>query len=297
MAVDDLILHVFCLIDDTLKALSPGRLRQRGPAPALADSEVITMELVGELLGLDRDKAIYRHFRAYHLPLFPALGRISRTTFGRQAANLWAVKRLIHRRLAEGLLSPTPDAPLWVLDSFPLPVCRFARAPACRRFAGLAANGFDHTENAVYYGLRIHLCCSDRGIIGELEIAPANVHDSQLVEELLPLGGVGLGDRNYWDPALFERLRAEGRLLMAPFRRKSTDPWPRRSALLSRLRQVIEPVIGQLAERLNIKRTWARDLWHLCSRLLRKVLAHTVAVLLNVQLGHPPLALEQLMPE
>jgi hypothetical protein len=35
----------------------------------------------------------------------------------------------------------------------------------------------------------------------------------------------------------------------------------------------------------------ASDLWHLTSRLLRKVLMHTVAVFTNVALDRPPLHL------
>jgi hypothetical protein len=35
------------------------RLRQHGPAPALADSEVLTMEVVGDYLGLDHDSALF----------------------------------------------------------------------------------------------------------------------------------------------------------------------------------------------------------------------------------------------
>ena len=56
MAPQDLLLHVFCLIDDQLTALNLPRLRRRGPDPTLTDSEVITIELVGEFWGLDADQ-------------------------------------------------------------------------------------------------------------------------------------------------------------------------------------------------------------------------------------------------
>ena len=50
------IVAVFCLIDDRIKDL--GDLRGRGPTPTLFDSEVITIEIVGEFLGLDEDTAL-----------------------------------------------------------------------------------------------------------------------------------------------------------------------------------------------------------------------------------------------
>ena len=58
MDLDDLIITAFCMIDDSMKQLfSNIRLRQRGPAPALSDSETLTMEVVGEYLSLNQDKA------------------------------------------------------------------------------------------------------------------------------------------------------------------------------------------------------------------------------------------------
>src|SRR5215472_3003161 len=117
MTPQELLLVVFCLIDDEMKALNLGRLRQRGCAPKLTDSEVITLEIVGEFWGLDADRDLFRHFRAYHTAEFPALARLSRTSFVRQAANLWRVKHLIQDRLARWL---TGDDPRWLVDSLPI---------------------------------------------------------------------------------------------------------------------------------------------------------------------------------
>lgn len=52
------------------------------------------------------------------------------------------------------------------------------------------------------------------------------------------------------------------------------------TAMLCNARRRIETVIGQLAERLHIERVRARDLWHLTARVNRKILAHTVGMLL-----------------
>ena len=59
--------------------------------------------------------------------------------------------------------------------------------------------------------------------------------------------------------------------------------------------QTRSTVFGQLVGRCAVKRVWAHDLWHLSSHLLRKVLLHTLAVLLNGELGNPPLQLAQLV--
>ena len=60
MSIEDFIIMVFCIIDDELEKMLQGKkLRQRGRIPSLTDSEVITMEIVGEFLGKDCDKSIW----------------------------------------------------------------------------------------------------------------------------------------------------------------------------------------------------------------------------------------------
>jgi len=42
-------------------------------------------------------------------------------------------------------------------------------------------------------------------------------------------------------------------------------------------------VLGQLTERFQIKKVWARDLYYLDNRLLHKILSHTLAVFYQSQ--------------
>lgn len=65
--------------------------------------------------------------------------------------------------------------------------------------------------------------------------------------------------------------------------------------MLGRIRYRIDTVCGQLVGRCQAKRVWARDRWHLCNRLLRMVLMHTLAVLFTLELDNLPLQLAQLV--
>lgn len=60
-------------------------------------------------------------------------------------------------------------------------------------------------------------------------------------------------------------------------------------------RRLVETVIGQLTERFNIEKVRAKKLWYLTNRITRKILAHTVCVFINKQIGNPPLQLELLI--
>src|SRR5581483_3729337 len=243
MGPHDLLLLVFCLVDDELQALHLEQPRQSGPAPSLADSELITIELVGEHLGIDRDARLFWHFRHYHAAEFPALTRIHRTTFVRQAANLWRLKQLLQRRLAQRLAGANAD---WLVDSMPLPVCRFGRGGYCKGFRGQADFGYDALQKQAYYGFRLHLRVSRRGVILAYQLARASAADAALLFELEPPPGTtGIGDRAYWSPPLAAELLAQGVRLEAPFQTRKRDPDPARSRRLSRKRWRIETVNGQ----------------------------------------------------
>ncbi len=62
-------------------------------------------------------------------------------------------------------------------------------------------------------------------------------------------------------------------------------------------RRLVETVIGQLTERFHIEKVRARKLWYLTNRVARKVLAHTIAIVINKKLGNPPLQFELLLTE
>lgn len=293
MDLDSLIINVFCLIDDSLRRVAPARLRQRGPQPVMADSEVLSIEVVGEYLGIERDTELFAYFRRHYAHFFPSIARVHRTTFSRQAANLWRVKELIWQRLIE---QSGCDTTWSMVDSFPLAVCRFARAPRCRSFRGIAGYGKDHSLKAMIYGFRLHVRVAWPGVITRMSVAQAGASDLSVLEELSEHSyGLCMGDRGYWKPELHRELMERGVEMLVPFRKASRDPMPERSRVIAKIRSRIESVFAQLSERFRVKRVWARDIWHLGSRLMRKVLSHTVMVVLNRQLGNEPLRLAELL--
>jgi len=259
---------------------------------------VLTIEVVGEFLGIDEDTELFfayfrRHHHA-HFVFFPNLLRVHRTTFARQAANhLWKAKELLWREL----LARVPHDPTFAMcDSIPLPACLFARAHRCKRFKGEAAFGKDTLLRQTFYGFRMHVRVCWPGTITRISVAPANAHELPVLPEIVEgTSGPLVGDRNYHSPKTGQELAGIGVELLAPYSSKKRDPTPKKSALLSRLRYRIDTVFSQLTERYCVKKVWARDLWHLASRLLRKVLSHTVAFLLNHQLGNRPLQLSKLL--
>jgi len=304
MNLDDLIIATFCELDDAMnqhiRQLPRARLRSRGPRPKLHDSEVLCMEVIGAYLGFCQDKTIFDYFRRHYRHFFPGLSSIHRTTFIRQAANLWKLKERLWQHFLKNAL---PKCRLGFLDSAPLAVCHGARSTFCRRFRHAdvmqlqATYGHDHVSNQTFWGFRLHLHVSWPGFITRFVLAPGHVQELKVAPQLLAAqDGLVLGDRNYWSPLLQEHLShvAPGLKLLAPYKKKALDPTPRQSREITRWRYRIECVLAQWVQRFGLKHILARDVWHLSNRLLRTVLCHTLCCHLNVQTNQTPLQLARL---
>ena len=237
MNLDDFIITCFCTIDEMMPmVLNDQRLRARGPAPKLSDSEVITMEIVGSSLSLSQDKELFCSFQRHSMHFFPALRGLHRTTFVRQAANLWAIKERLWGWLRDEMV--TYDTQLSIVDSVPVPVCRFARAPRaprCVRFRGEARYGKDHADRQTFSGFRLHAQLSWPGVLTRVFLAPANASDGEIVPHVLEgTTGVVLGDRNSWLPDVQAFLRTKGDCLACPVSQST----------LAKSSGVLEPCLG-----------------------------------------------------
>jgi hypothetical protein len=294
MLLDEFIIWVYCWVDDQLRAITQHcKLRQRGFSPALSDAEVITMEIVGEFQGKDADKHIWSYFTEHWMHFFPKLG--SRSQFGKQALNLWAVKQRLHEKLM-GELGSRHD-PVHLVDGFPLPICHFKRAQWCHRFKGTASYGYCASKDQTYLGFEGHILLDLRGAIAGFTLTAAHESEREAVWELTESirGGLLLGDKGYLGAGFQKELLDFRQLeLETPVRSNMKD---KQSKLwrtqLNRLRRRVETTIGQLVERFRIERTWARTLLSLTNRLTRKLLSHSLAVLANCSRGVEPLQLEK----
>ncbi len=293
MSIEEFIIAVFCIIDDELQKMLSSKLRSRGRHPGLTDSEVITMEIVGEFLGYDCDKSIWTYFKHHWIHFFPAMP--DRCNFVRQSANLHIIKRLLQERLSVdlGALSDM----LHLVDGFPMPICKFARAHFSRIFKGQAAYGYCAAKQERYYGFRGHLVISSTGIITGAAFTAANIDERDVCPELVEkIKGLLFGDKGFIRPELKKELSTEKIYLETSLRGNMQDNRPKEFVkwMVSQ-RRLIETVVGQLTERFHIEKIRARDLWHKASRFWRKILAHTVCIKININMGNEPLQMEHIL--
>ncbi len=89
-------------------------------------------------------------------------------------------------------------------------------------------------------------------------------------------------------------------MLVARFKRKNETEkerglvWPR---WLAAKRQKIETIFSQLVARYAMQVVRARDTWHFCSRFVRKILSHTMAVVFCRREGISPTRFSELLTD
>ncbi|MGV3740336.1 MAG: IS982 family transposase [Gammaproteobacteria bacterium] len=294
MPIEDFIITVYCLIDDKVKKITyTHALRTRGFEPKLSDSEVIMMDIVEEFFGKDTDTGIWRYFKEHWRAWFPGLG--SRWSYAKQSANLWAIKQRIQASFAKqnGALSDT----LHMADGLPMPICHFKRAGFSSLFKDVASYGYCASKSETYYGFKGNLVISSEGMISDITVTPANIDERESLWDIVGnIRGLLISDKGLIVEDYQAQLRAHTNVdLQTPLRSNMIDTRGKDfSCWLTSTRRLVETVIGQLSQQFHIEKIRARDLWHLTNRIGRKVLAHTVGMMVNKLLGNPPLQFELL---
>jgi hypothetical protein len=109
--------------------------------------------------------------------------------------------------------------------------------------------------------------------------------------------GMAPADKGFIDEYRQSLLLEQHRILVVTPARKNMQTVLPKHILryCKRIRKFVETVGSHLTERFKVDQIRVHDLWHFQHRLIRKILAHTVCVFLNLMFGRPPLDLDGLV--
>ena len=200
-----------------------------------------------------------------------------------------------------------PQTEVFIVDSFPIPICDFKRAKASRsdlKWADasgtLATYGHCATKSlGTFLGFRGHLITTGTGVPVDFAIASADIDD----REVLPLLSerrrypILLGDKGYISGSLQEELlETENTCLLPTLRSNQKHQYPETFRKLQvRVRRRIETTIGQLTQQFHVSRVRARTHWGVETRMSHKFGACLLGAFLNQCLGRPLMKLRDLV--
>lgn len=198
---------------------------RRGPNPEAPDSDILTVAWLLEYIGTDSENAGYRRIKAELKTVFPSLPERSR--FNRRRRNLSAASEV----LRGVLITYLPQADVFIVDSFPMPVCDFKRAKASKsdfKWADatgtLATYGHCATKSlGTFFGFQGSLISTVDGLPVDFAIASADRDDREGLRLLAERRAypILLGDKGYISQQLQqELLEIENTVLFPTLRRK-----------------------------------------------------------------------------
>ena len=295
----DLFLVVYCMVDEWMHQRYGGsnlpRQRRGLRSDEFADSEVLTVLLVGELCQVKRERAWLRQVRASSLALFPRLPEDSR--FSRRAQKVRELLRFFRRTLLGW--AGEDVQPLRILDSFPMPLCACYRIRQSTQPISGSSFGYNSSKKTYYFGLHPGLLLTDHGYIDDLFLAPGYLADVDLLASYLDecieqgrdvSGQEWIGDKGFISKALAQAAQSLlGLTLLIRQRDYKGQFVPFFQHLLDKLRKPIEGVISVLTENFGMEHILVRSDIGLYRRTQAKVTAFSLARYFNDVIGIAPM--------
>jgi len=310
---------LYVMVDDWYQSHVRPHLPVTGrPTPKLSESEVLCLGLAAQWrVGVPwkSERGCLRYLRKHCRALFPHL--TSQSAFNRRVRRLWGAFLRLQEAVAEGQV--TPDE-FEILDTAPVPVARGARSfhPGWLVEEARIGKGGNHRY---FYGVRLLLSLSRRGVATGWVLGAGNVQERWLAELLLSAragcpqlrgpcqkgrGTPRLEPPTKWVGPPVSSGRARGRPLLTDPGFGGGDWWehwqhdyqatvisePKQASReLSRwfgsLRQVVETAFAHLCDTFGLRYPGAHTKWGPLTRVAAKVAAYNVAIAINRSLGRP----------
>lgn len=276
--LDALLTCLYVLVDDLL----PAR-RRFGRPPRISDSELICLGIAQVLLDCPNERRFLRLAERRLGHLFPYIP--GQSGFNKRLRAL--APQLLEAITLLARLSPSFCDRLRLLDSTPVP-CAASRETVRRSaLAGHGGYGYCRAHSRWFWGFRLYLLCAPDGLPVGFELAPANAPErvvaAELLERFLRHGEIVIADKGFAGAEFEAHVRALGGQLLRPDR---TDEQPRFGSL-GAVRQWIESAFDTLKDQLSLERHGGRTLTGLISRIARRLLALTAAILHNWLIDTP----------
>jgi len=257
--------------------------------PKMSDCQIIALALTAESIGIDSESYFFGKLKSDYTSDFPNL--IDRSNFNRRHKRLYPWISAFNQGLSN-ILNQGEDT--YIVDSIPVPVCQIARekrSKICREnFETAPDKGYSAVSKSYYYGYKLHLVTSVRGVFSSMDMSRASVHDVYYLTDIKhsKLSNCRLiGDKGYLSKEhqldLFSSCNIR---LETPKRSNQKDKEPF-AYIFKKSRKRIETLFSQLCDQFMLKRNYAKSNLGISVRILSKITAVTVLQYFNFSNNKP----------
>ena len=252
--------------------------------PKQSDCEIIALSITGESIGIDSGNYFWGKLKNDHRDDFPKL--IDRSNFNRRRKRLYPFIEELNQHLAD-TLNESEDVYLLILFQFLF--VRLQEKICKENFETAPDKGYSAVSKSYYYGYKLHLVTSVRGIFHSMDLTKASVHDVHYLSEIKNSGlstCTLIADKGYlsstYQVDLFNSCQVN---LQTPKRaNQERNPYP---VIFKRVRKRIETLFSQLCDQFMLKRNYAKTNLGLSVRILSKITAVTLLQYINSKNNKP----------
>jgi hypothetical protein len=190
--LNDNTIAIYVILDDILQTIAHREDQRR----AVNDSLVLTTALIAAFYFGGNWTTALHYMRAHHCPQMLTSSRFNRRLH--QLADLagyclrllgWAFKQANVRQR-------------YILDTFPVKVCHNIRISRCQLLQGEDYRGRNASKREYFYGYKVALLVSEKGLPVELAFVPASYSEHSALARLdfdLPQGSILWQDSGFTD--------------------------------------------------------------------------------------------------
>jgi len=268
MLVKHHIIDLYCVVDD----LIPTKEKTIGRPSVLCESEIITI-LIWNMLTVQSKtlKGVYKHTALYHGDDFKTFPTYE--TFVKHCHRALPLLTEVLRYVL------ATHAPIRILDSTMLPVCKLARADDHKVAKDKAT--FGKNWQGWHYGFKLHISIDLKGALCGFTFTSANMHDIHGMQYILNEHcDIAVGDTLYGAKVMGKKMwEMYGTAIVAPphpkQKKKMTTQFQNN---LLNLRSKIESTFDILKEHMHLVTSFPRS--------VKGYFLHYLRVLLGYQLRH-----------
>lgn len=258
------------------------RIPRPGPEGKITDAELIALAVAQAAMGESSDRKFlgmvgYRLAGWFsHLPDQSQYNRRLRRLTPQITTTQLAIAELVASgrvRLVDGTL---------------ISVANYAGCAAKSEFAGHGAYGYCASKSEWVWGMRLVLIADQAGVPLGYDLLPANEREYEPTFRLASAHPetVLFADKGLWGREFKDTLELIGVELVTPGKHRLGQRPPAEVAKAG-IRLVIESVFANLKEQMGLRRHLAKTLPGLAQRVAQRLLALTIGMFINAQIGRP----------
>ena len=257
-----------------------------GPRGKATDAELIALAVAQAVTGLVSDRQFLGTIGRLLPGCFPRLP--GQSQFNRRLRRLTPQITRVQLSLAELIARGR----VRLVDGTLLSCANYAGCAGRSEFAGAAAYGYCAAKSRWVWGVRLLLVSDRQGTPLGYDLRPANENEREGVFALASAhpGSLLFADAGHRGREHCESLRLAGVELVVPDKHRLGER-PPTEVTKARIRLVIESVFATLKRQMRMEDHLAKTLPGLAQRIVQRLLALTLGMLINSLLGRPPRAL------